>query len=302
MKSIIIIIDYFGGKWPEWFPLFLESCRYNPTINWLFHTDCPCSPCSIKNVEFNYITKDDYIKYVNNKLDVRFDPADYYKICDLRPMYGVLYEEQITAYDFWGYGDLDVIYGNIRHFYTDKVLENNIISTHSWCISGHFALIKNEEWLKNAYLKIKNWKRIIEMKNNQRFDEDIFTKLFKYPKGLPVGLQQLYDFLYPSSKMFRTNSFFKEQYTTPLVPYPWKTGNMKHPLVWFWKDGRITNELDGDEEFIYLHFMNFKHARYLDPVYGKKAFWCDLPRLVNINSDNFIKGIRIDRYGFHEIS
>lgn len=301
MKSILIIIDYFGSKWPEWFPIFLESCRQNPTINWLIHTDCPCDSFDINNVAFQYITFEDYIKSVNNILDVRFDPADYYKLCDLRPMYRVLYKEEIKTFDFWGYGDLDVIYGNIRHFYTDKVLENKVISTHTWCISGHFALIRNEEWLNNAFRKIKNWKKIIEKRYNQRFDEDTFSKLFQYPKRLPVSWKKFYDILNSSTKMFRSDLYFKEQFTTPLTPILWKSGKADHPTLWFWKDGRITNELDGKDEFIYLHFMNFKHARYMDQKYGKKAFWSDLPKIVSIEPENFGKGIRIDRNGFSGI-
>jgi hypothetical protein len=90
MKSIVIIIDYFGGKWPEWFPVFLESCRRNPTINWIFHTDCQCDFFDISNVSFHDMTIEDYKKHVNAKLGVRFKPANYYKLCDLRPMYGIM--------------------------------------------------------------------------------------------------------------------------------------------------------------------------------------------------------------------
>ena len=34
MKKVLYIIPYFG-KFPTLFPLWLESCRYNPTINWI---------------------------------------------------------------------------------------------------------------------------------------------------------------------------------------------------------------------------------------------------------------------------
>ncbi len=39
LPSIGFVIPYFGN-WPFWFPFFLESCRANPSINWIFHTDC----------------------------------------------------------------------------------------------------------------------------------------------------------------------------------------------------------------------------------------------------------------------
>ena len=303
MKKILIIIDYFEGVWPDWFPIFMESCRYNPTVNWLFNADCPDESFNIENVAFNYITFEDYVKRVRDKLNINFDPVDYYKICDLRPLYADLYADEIKSYDFWGWGDLDVIYGDIRHFFTDELLEEyNIISTHSWCISGHLALIKNEEWLNHSYLNVRNWKKFLENRYIQRFEEDIFSKLFMYPKKLPLRWQGLYDRFYNKSRKFRKNIWLKEQYTTPLVPSPWKNNKKEHPTVWYWKDGHITNEIDAGEEFIYFHFMNFKHSRYMDPVYGTKAFWSDLPKVIHFKPENIKKGIRIDRFGFHELA
>ena len=38
MKKIAIIVPYFG-EFPNYFPLFLNSCRYNPTVDWLLVTD-----------------------------------------------------------------------------------------------------------------------------------------------------------------------------------------------------------------------------------------------------------------------
>ncbi|WP_371417607.1 DUF6625 family protein [Anabaena sp. UHCC 0187] len=42
--KIAIIIVYFG-QWPVWFPAFLESCRYNSSVNWLFFTDTRLKSC-----------------------------------------------------------------------------------------------------------------------------------------------------------------------------------------------------------------------------------------------------------------
>lgn len=36
-----------------------------------------------------------------------------YKLCDFKPAYGFLFPEIIKRYDFWGHGDIDVVYGNI---------------------------------------------------------------------------------------------------------------------------------------------------------------------------------------------
>lgn len=301
MKSIIIIIDYFGNNWPEWFPIFLESCRYNSTIKWLFHTDCDYKSFDVENVEFKYISKEDYVKVVNDKLSINFPLNKSYKLCDIRPTYGELYEEEIKGYDFYGFGDIDVIYGNIRKFYTDKVLENNVLSTHDWCISGHLCLLRNVKWLRKAFRKIKNWREYIENPKSQRFDEDVFVHVFKDPGIYPRKTKFGRDYWNPFQIKYHTKLYFKEQYSTPLTPITWIDKSWEHPKVWYWRDGKITNELDGDIEFMYLHFMNYRYARWMDSKYGKKGFWQDLDQIVHVRPEEITKGIRIDPTGIHPI-
>ena len=60
MKSIVIIIDYFADQWPEWFPVYFESIRYNPSVNWIFHTNCDCTTYKSDNAAFHNISIEDY--------------------------------------------------------------------------------------------------------------------------------------------------------------------------------------------------------------------------------------------------
>lgn len=99
MKSIVIIIDYFG-TFPKFFPFFLESCRWNPTINWIIHTDCAYIGNIPENVELKIIPWQDYKDYVSIKLGIHFNPDVAYKICDLKPAYGDLWNHEIINYDF----------------------------------------------------------------------------------------------------------------------------------------------------------------------------------------------------------
>lgn len=178
MKSIIIIIDYFADSFPEWFPCFLKSCEYNPTISWLIHSDCLYEYEIPENVNIEYLSGKEYIDYVSQKLDISFQPKTFQKICDIKPMFGYLWEDSIEGYDFWGFGDLDVIYGDLRHHLDEQVLEHNIISTHNWCLSGHMCLFINKKWTRNVFRKIKNWKEIAQDQEPKRFDEDTFSRYF----------------------------------------------------------------------------------------------------------------------------
>lgn len=296
--SIIVIIDYFG-EWPEWFPLFIESCRWNPTITWLFHTDCHPYAERLDNVHFEYMTWKQYQSNISAQLGIRFRPLQPYKICDIRPALGEIYERDIRGYDFFGYGDLDVLYGNIREFYDDATLKgHDVLSTHRWCLSGHFALIRNTEYLRNAFRLVPWWHTTFEDPMPRRFDEDDFTKVlvpFKPPipqtESLADGVARCHQ-----------NVYFVEQFTTPLTPSKWLDGGRDHPEVWSWQQGRVTNTRDGARRFIYLHFMNYCSARFMDRKYGQCAPWAGMSKVLHLASTDVHKGICIDRSGFHALS
>lgn len=111
--SIVLLIPYFG-KWPAWFDFFLLSCKYNPSIQWQFYTDCGIPENAPSNVSFQSISFANYKKKVSDKLKINFNPNSAYKLCDLKSMLGYVHEESIKDFDFWGFSDIDLVYGNLR--------------------------------------------------------------------------------------------------------------------------------------------------------------------------------------------
>src|SRR5690554_4211993 len=120
--SIILLIPYFG-KWPAWFDFFLLSCEYNPTVQWKFYTDCHVPDVAPRNVRFQYITFAEYKEKVSLELDISFNPQNPYKLCDLKPALGFIHEEDVEGYDFWGFSDIDLVYGDLRRYFTAEKLD-----------------------------------------------------------------------------------------------------------------------------------------------------------------------------------
>jgi|ERR1051326_2200394 hypothetical protein len=282
MNSIIILVDYFGN-WPEWFPLYLETCRYNPSIDWLFHSDCEWPFGTFPNIKYVHISKQEYLARVSEVLGINFTLSTHYKICDLRPTFGILHSEDIIGYDFFGYGDVDVLYGNVRQFCTPDVLTKHVFSTHAWGVSGHFALFRNTPLICEAFLAVNDWQAMLENPQPQRFDEDIFSEVFRTPQ-------------------YASLLHWAEAYTTPLIPRAWWNGSLEHPQTWYWKKGVVTNDQDGSREFIYVHFMNYKEARFLNPIYGNRAFWSNLDKIVHVTPEDYSRGVRLDRTGIHSLA
>ena len=72
------------------------------------------------NVIIKYKTLEEVETTAAEKLGFPVKIATSYKLCDFKPAYGFLFPEILKEFKFWGHGDIDVIYGNIRKFISKK--------------------------------------------------------------------------------------------------------------------------------------------------------------------------------------
>ncbi|MGN6423140.1 MAG: DUF6625 family protein [Asticcacaulis sp.] len=219
MKSIIVKIDYFG-RFPDWFPLFLESCRTNPSLSWHIHTDCPLPEVYPPNVKFTTMSYDSYCEMVSDVLGVRFKPYHPYNIVSLKPIFGTIHRDIVSGFDFFACSDIDLIYGDIRKIYTDNVLTHNVISSHAGILSGHFALFKNEAWICEAYRRIPRWREILEnpyyVEWKDLIDEAHMTAMFSSNAKTREDFFKLCGTAAPNAEYYE-NNFFQEQWSTPFT-------------------------------------------------------------------------------------
>lgn len=279
MSRIAIIIPYFG-KWPEWFKLYLYSCSHNRNLDFIFFTDCKIFDLVYPpNVLFYQISFKDYCNLASSSLGIDFKPEDTYKLCDLRPFFGYIHKEILKDYDFWGYGDIDLIYGNLSLFLTSFRLKYfDAFSTHADRISGHFALFRNNKSYQELCFQIVDWEKLLKGPHIG-MDETEFTRVV-----FPVNRYKSWIF----KKIFRTNSFrdywhksyyfhkifniflcnvftklcFKEYQTTHTAIDKTILNSKWSYNSWIYENGHIYSE-DYEMEFIYLHFLFLKKNKFL---------------------------------------
>jgi len=165
MKSICLIDVYFG-KLPNWINLFLETCRYNPTVNWIIFIDDKIPDNVPPNVKFiKYSIKNMNI-LMSRTLQLDIKVLKPYKYCDIRPSFGVIFNEWLRDYDFWGHTDLDVLFGDIRAFISDSLMSKfDIISSDKRKVCGPFTIFRNNKTVNTIYKSIKkptHYKEIFE--------------------------------------------------------------------------------------------------------------------------------------------
>ena len=122
IKKVCFIIPYFG-KLPNYFQLFLNSCKYNNKFNWLIFTDDNGIYEFPDNVKKINMTFEECKKIIQNKFDFEICLPTPKKLCDYKPAYGWIFSEYLSEYKFWGYCDLDVIFGDISSFINEEMLD-----------------------------------------------------------------------------------------------------------------------------------------------------------------------------------
>lgn len=170
MKKCCFIIPYFG-KLPNYFQLFLNSCMFNPDFNWLLFTDDRTEYDYPENVKKIDVTFSDIKKYVNGKFGEEVALLRPYKFCDLKPMYGYIFEDYLKGYKSWGHCDLDTIMGNLSKFITDDMID----SYDKLFTLGHMTIYKNTYENNRIFMCKHNgrdlYKDILHSENNNWFDE-----------------------------------------------------------------------------------------------------------------------------------
>lgn len=280
MNKIALIIPYFTTCPPIWMGLNFYTCSKQNNIDFVYFTDSD----EIINLASKYPNiichKVSFVKYCENAskhLGVDFHPQHAYKLCDLRPFYGFIHQDMLKQYDFWGYGDNDLIYGNLNVLTNQDMLQAyDVITTMSERIAGHFAIFRNNDKYRMLGFKCPRWKEHLLSSEHVGFDESDWVRLVLPEKRLLTALFKglfkpfmSYERWVKCTYRLYSNKwnrkFIKEMFTTP-VP--------KDCEIWTYdnQSGKIIAP-DG-KTLPYLHFLFFKKTKYLETdKYWKDDYW-----------------------------
>lgn len=145
MKSIVIIFPYFGTL-PVQYGMWRASALQNPTVDFMFFTDADVEPA--ENIIVHKMSFDRFRTIAQRAFSFPIVLDRPYKLCEYKQAYGLILHDYIADYDFWGFGDLDLVYGDMRRFLTDEVLSFKFIL--GW---GHLTLLRNDDDCNTYFMK-----------------------------------------------------------------------------------------------------------------------------------------------------
>lgn len=279
-KSIVLLLPYFG-HFPNYFNLWLKSAGKNKTVNFVILTDHPEEVQSdyenIKIVNLYFQEVQDRIHELLGKGAKIQDP---YKLCEYKPAYGELFPELIKDFDFWGFCDPDLIWGDIRKFVTNEVL-NEFDKVY---FLGHLTIYRNNQYMNTLYRSyssndlpkdVLDYELAFSTKHVKQFSELAGTSAW-YPY-VGVKTYSKIDFADVDYRKFNFESTYLD---------------LEEVERYYWDNGKTFRQFKNGntEEVIYVHLqkrkMNFSnefHCNsdysifYISPnlfsLYEQKDFW-----------------------------
>lgn len=274
MKKISLINCYFGN-FPWYFRFFIKSCETNPTVDFIIFSDSKYDGYLPDNVKIIPFTLMDFNILASTKLGFEVAVKKAYKLCDFKPAYGLLFSDFLNGYDFWGMCDIDVIFGRIREFMTDELLEEyDIINTRHDYLTGSFLLFKNNAEINLLFTKSKDYKKIFTSDKHYCFDECNFKhmqlELNMNIFDVPCEIESMEHIIRREYDLKKINVFFDFLVVDGL------SGKLK------WDNGLLSysNKL----EILLYHLIQFKSNAFL-----KKNDWINIPDTFYIDKYTFRK-------------
>ena len=149
--KIAIICPYFG-KFPSNIDLTFYTMSKNKFIDWYIFTDIEDNwSMKYKNIYFIKMKFEDVQERIKKSLGTLLEIP--YKLCDYKPAYGYIFYEYIKHYDFWGYCDVDMLFGDLSEFFTEGKLKkyDKIYDL------GHLAIYRNSTGVREGFMGTKDY-------------------------------------------------------------------------------------------------------------------------------------------------
>lgn len=267
MKRAVFILPYFG-KLPNYFPLFLKSVSFHPMVELMLFTDdrrCFDYP---SNAIVHYCSFDELVSLFRSKIADDICLPTPRKLCDFKPTYGYVFEEYISDYEYWAYGDCDTLWGDFEAFLPPLFDEgyDRILSL------GHLSFTKNS--LENNRIFFRDYQGE-SLYREALCQEPIywFDEAFKADKKDVLTL-----FLEAGKKVYTKDlslnpavrTLYFHQSVLDFAHYRYDI--LKEPLFYvLWENGRIFKvNRKNKTEYLYLH-MQMRKMDYDDSLLSASA-------------------------------
>lgn len=251
-NTICLVMPYFGTP-PSYWHGYIDSLSDNLGIDFLIVTDFQVEdlPPNAKWLNISWGKMQESIRKILVDLGIKKPCVSYqYKLCDYKPLYGLLFREELRGYDYWGYMDCDLVLGDVLKF-LNCIEYDKYDRIYRY---GHLSLYRNTDEINNLFQEcIEDYENIKDVASTsfmKNFDERGINEIFKlknlrFFEGMHDATFSIYDFAFRKFNLGRLEMgelFVKEADGSTKVYYETEDG--------------IVNI----KEVNYIHFITKKHV------------------------------------------
>lgn len=273
MNKIIFIVPYYG-KFPVYFREWVYTAGYlkEQDIDFLLITDNVIDFELPSNISVLNISFEELVRKAQEKFDFKLSLTTPYKLCDFKAALGYIFENEIKEYAFWGNCDIDQIWGDVRSFITQEILD----AYDRIQFLGHFILYRNCLRINKMFMlngAIYDYRKVFSDPMHYSFCEHSGMMKIVVENNISNYLKVNYADLSP-------------RYTRMIVS---RQPNYKYQIL-FWEKGKVyrkyINEEGkvGSDEYMYFHFQK-KSPKSLS-CWGEGK----IPSRIIYRADGFIEG------------
>lgn len=191
MKKKYSALCCYFGQWPVYFHFWLTSCKFNPLIDFFLISDIDVSSYNIPDnvilvrMSFQQVRSiiAEKLHQLVGDLDIETALDRPYKLCDFKPAYGYVFEDLFSGYEYWGWYDIDTVWGNIVSFIPPNKTWLKIFPC------GHLSFILNRPPFNRVFQMVDSfccnntWENVFTTPKSLYFDEHGgIHPLFKRPE------------------------------------------------------------------------------------------------------------------------
>jgi hypothetical protein len=247
MNKIVLILPYFG-KLPAFFDFYLASCKHNPTIDFLIFTDCDIAADS-PNIRVIKSSWADFVRQVQAKFDFPIALDSPYKLCDLKPAYGYIFQKYITDYAFWGHCDCDLIWGDLSVL--NRLIEEGYDKVGEY---GHLVLYRNTDEVNRWFMTlgtpgVPSYRQVFASPRSYSFDEFSGMSQMTQAHHKKVYTGRLFDDI-----IFYKKNFFTRRLTVVNCDTKWKQVYFSYQAGHLYRHVLLDGQWHKDES-LYVHFQ-----------------------------------------------
>lgn len=286
-KQIALVIPYFGSL-PHWFPYFVRSISFSPIVHVFMFGDFSVNTALPENISVHPLSLAEFNRLASRKIGMEINIANGYKVCDLKPAFGRIFADYLKGFDYWAFGDLDIVLGNLQSIFDEKISANDITSFRKWWVSGSFCILKNNDIINSLYESSPNYASVFQSFDLLGFDELGGPFYSQVRNGIPVDrveseIQSFTHLVTKATTEHRIRSHFED---------------LACESIEWGKTIRFQNgelrRLDNDAPIMYVHFVIMKKRFFKFPSGNKVPDAFDIRNTGIYRCPSLLQGVYLD--------